>query len=280
MATSGCLLDRTGGGTPTDRDAAVSVRDAGTPLDTGAPLDAVSTPDAFSAEDAPCTTTHCDGERVLSCDGALIEDCASQDAYCEESPEVACVPWICEPDTTRCEDGVVQRCNERGSLETPELCASGFCDGSVCASDVCPYPDLPIIDGNDTMSFDFCDQPNAAAPLAGSCGSATGNGPDTLVQLVADEPGRVQIELRDDADVPVDTVLVVRRICDVEASQIACSDDALCAPGDPDPCEGGFQPRRSQLVQDLEAGTYYILLDTDLRDSFECGQVELRVRFM
>jgi hypothetical protein len=276
--TAGCLLDRTGAGvSPSNRDAAVP-SDTGAALDADRPVDAFAT-DAVVSADVPCTT-HCDGERVVSCDGALIDDCAARDAYCEESPAVACVPRICEPDTTRCEDGTVHRCNERGSLETAELCASGFCDGDACASDVCPYPDLPAIDGNDTMTFDPCDQPSAQAPVPGSCESATGNGPDTLVRLVVEEPSRVEIELRDDDDVPIDTVLAIRRICDLEASQIACSDDAPCMIGDPDECEGGYQPRRSTLTEDLEPGTYYLLLDTDLRDSFECGQVQLRVRFM
>jgi hypothetical protein len=71
--------------------------------------------------------------------------------------------------------------------------------------------------------------------------------PDVGYRLVIEQPSRVRVSLNSEFD----GALAIRRDCAVESSVVACNDDF--GPSDP--------PRASQIVTQLDPGTYTVIVD-------------------
>jgi len=81
----------------------------------------------------------CGGDVLFQCsplrEPALLADCASTRAWCNDTAAPRCESWSCEPGTARCAaSGGVQQCNARGNgYGDPAACEDGtFCDDGVC----------------------------------------------------------------------------------------------------------------------------------------------------
>jgi hypothetical protein len=277
-------------GLPASPDAFVPATDAWSPEppDAWAPPETDAgippRPDAFVPPTCVEGAMRCEGETRVVCRGGVEarEDCAAAGAYCEGG---ACVPWACMPGSVRCSrdgSGVV-RCDDRGTASSYERCPAG-CDATTgsCAGTTTSCADLPTIALGDTRRIDLCAAPGDTtyAPAMG-CGSMTrAASADQTFALTLRERTTVEIDLRDvDPSVGIDTVAYLRRACDDAASQLGCSDDVPCADSDiTTGCSGGVQVRQSRFQVTLEAGTYYVVADAFRYDSFDCGEVELRVR--
>lgn len=248
-------------------------------------------PDAGVPPPGPCTAgtpAMCRGDNVVMCVGGneTYTDCQAASGYCEGG---ACRPWVCEPSSRTCNSdrSAVVACDARGAGEQLIGCPTGICDPTrgQCQGvgpDRCGSVDA--IEVGETRQIDLCaarDQ-NTFVPQMDCEGDMRANAGDIVLRLEVGEPTSVSIDL-DDADVlaRIDTVLYVRRICDTEDTQIACSDDTPCGfPGIG--CTDGQDIGHSHLDLDLEAGTYYLVLDGRLRTSggsnTMCGLVAVRVR--
>jgi len=219
----------------------------------------------------------CDGDAVVTCiDGVENRlDCAAMDAYCDAG---RCVARVCEPGEA------LVRCNASGSGEEREPCPLG-CDpaGPACReeSDACDdIPEIPRV-----TSFDTCMESNDESHVpGGDCPDRLhANGGDRIYRFTLDRPTSVFIDLRDADTVAIDTILYLRRTCDVPESQIECSDDIPCSESDISiGCSDGsrIQVRQSRIETHLEAGTYYVVADHLVYGSgesrFECGNVVLQ----
>ena len=93
---------------------------------------------------------------------------------------------------------------------------------------------------------------------------------------------RLRIDLRDVDSPAIDTGSRYAGAATSSTTCILCSDDVACGDAEDDlrdtSCEIERQPRQSGVNEQFEAGTYYLVLDSENRGSFRCGRVELRVR--
>jgi hypothetical protein len=172
-------------------------------------------------------------------------------------------------------------CTPDGTSVRYSPCPAG-CDPTTnaCAT-MGACSDLPEIALGDTQRIDLC----AAEGMTSYVGTdgcramsdAASN--DATFALTIEEPTTVELDLRDvDPTVGIDTILYVRRECDVPDTQLACSDDVPCSESDiTSGCSGGVQVRQSRITIRLEPGTYYVVADALRYSGFDCGEVELRV---
>ena len=202
------------------------------------------------------------------------------DAWSPVVPD-AFVPPTCVEGSVRCDGSVRVACV--GGREQRMLCPSGTCNPATGACSTAPdaCAGLPTIALGDTHTFNLCDATGMTTFTrtdACSAGSPADSSDATFV-LEIREPTSVLIDLQDaDGSVAIDTVVYVRRTCDAPDTQLACSDDVPCS-SSAIPCFGGerVQVRQSRIVTRLEPGTYYVVADAFLYDSFDCGDVTLTV---
>ncbi|MCB9508472.1 MAG: hypothetical protein H6698_05910 [Myxococcales bacterium] len=243
----------------------------------------------------PPGASWCEGDilYVCSADGgeAAPTRCARREEVCVvDDAGARCAPpdgLVCTPGETRCESTLaVSTCLDDGSeFGPPTRCELG-CDPAtqMCAAEPpagCSRR-IPTIHPGETVELDLCDYEDSTAPIdQADCGDAgTRSGGDATYALVITSDTRVTIDLRDDDDsVAIDTVLYVRRACEDDASQLACSDDIPCDESDVTigSCSGGVQVRQSRVTLSLAAGTYYVVADHLEYGSFSCGSVRLQI---
>ena len=248
--------------------------------------DAFSPPpiDAFTPMSCVDGPPRCEGNvRVVCASGVESrEDCTARGAFvCEAG---SCEPRTCTPGTTSCSrdgSGVVT-CNASGTSLGYMRCAMG-CDPAtaMCRGSSTSCPGIPTVGIGDTHRIDLCasDDTTTPTPAEGCSAGSRADSGDAMFALTVASRTRVTLDLRDvDSSVGIDTVVTLRRACDDPASQLACSDDVPCMGSDiPSGCSSGVQVRQSRVTVDLEPGTYYVVADAYVYDSFECGEVELRI---
>jgi len=94
-----------------------------------------------------------------------------------------------------------------------------------------------------------------------STGRCGGEGPDAIYRLVVAEPSSVVITTdRPDSSESSDTVLYVRETCDLPMSEVDCDDNS------------GTGLLAELAFDELEAGTYYVVVDSE----FTRADVEVR----
>lgn len=271
----------------------------GTPPDT-----AVEPP----PDDGTCEplSTRCEGEILVTCsDDGLAEGrtrCAATNRVCRTlATGAACIAPtepppddeddpICEPGESICgpADSVLT-CNERGSaFEESARCDEG-CENGRCSSS-CPDERLEPLPAG-VFRVNLCRRGDnyrqrSQGTAAGSCREYSYGGDDMVYRLDLTERRRVSINVRDDDDgVAIDTVVSIRSACDEVSTQVACNDDVPCAQSSvtTGACVGGLQPRESQLTTVLDAGTWFVIVDTLQYRSrsgvnFGCGNVRVETR--
>jgi len=264
--------------------------DAGTPVEPDAfvppGVDAFTPPplpDAFVPMACVEGPPRCEGTvRVVCADGVESrEDCNGRGLACEAG---SCEPRTCTPGAVSCSrdlSGVVT-CNASGTSLGYTRCPMG-CDPAtmMCRGSTVSCPGLAEVRVGESRRVDLCASDDTTTPSpAEGCGvSSRADSGDATFALTIPSRMRVTLDLRDvDDTVGVDTVLYLRRACEDPASQVACDDDVPCTSSEvPSPCSGSVQVRQSRITVDLEPGTYYVVVDAYEYDSFECGEVELRV---
>lgn len=272
-------IDRLGDGGQIVIDIDGGASDSGPGFDAGPGLDA----GPFDAGMGGCgpDRSECQGETRVRCARGVETrvDCAAGGAFCEGGE---CHMQVCEPGSRNCEGNELIICDARGASETSMGCEiacddlTGTCIGM---PDMCEGLGRVIVGG--TVRVDLCSESddNTYVP-GGQCGADTrANTGDRVLALTIERPMRVTIDLRDvDGMVGIDTVVYLRRVCDQESSQIACSDDIPCSESDiMSGCSDGFQVRQSRITITLEPGTYYVVVDAFEYGGFDCGFVDLRV---
>jgi hypothetical protein len=246
-------------------------RDAGPPIpgfDAGPP----GRRDA--GEPVPCEgDPRCAGNVLVECVGGVEERFNCAPGTCGGSPP-DCIE-ACEPGEAFCDGEALVTCDASGAL-IREPCPFG-CDPSASACVPMPSACDDVEDiGSGGHDFDTCEAMNTTSPVAmGDC-DAGANGRDRIFRLRLDRGRAVRIQLREDTETPMDTVLYLRTSCDDPASQIQCRDDDTCFT-----CPGDVDVGESTINTVLEAGEYFIVADTyDYLDGgrrFGCGRVRLDV---
>lgn len=277
---------------PPPSDSAPPPVDSSPPPTDGAPPPVDSSP----PPDGGCSfAPRCEAGVLILCDAGVERrfDCAAGGEVCN-SDTISCDPATgCVPGSRRClsarESAV---CNADGLSETPIMCPFSCSDATgACVTDPPPpaCSGLPTVGGGDTHRVDLCSQGDDDTHMMSEgcpAGSRADSG-DTIFELTVDRRRRVVIDLRDDDDVAIDTIVYVRTSCEAGSAQVACSDDIPCSESDiTSGCfggGGGTQVRQSIIDQTFEPGTYYIVVDafeysTD-GTRFECGRVRLNVEF-
>lgn len=239
----------------------------------------------------PCTSSgsRCEGEVLVSCVDGLESrvSCTERESLCVEN---RCEPWVCPPSSRECTaDGRgLLVCNARGDNQTLTPCERGCNRETNTCVTIAPRCTIgvPRIAVGGSASVDLCaetdddtHQPGTNCPREQRASAGDG----TFV-LTITEATNVAIEVSDtDRDRAVDTVVYLRRTCDEQGSQIACSDDVPCETSTlPGPACTGVEVRQSRIFWRLEPGTYYIVVDAFEHDTgstrFGCGVVQLSVR--
>jgi hypothetical protein len=267
-------------------DATVVLMDSGPGIDTG-----VVTPDSGPVTCAGGAEPRCEGDNLVSCISGMEvrQDCRARRAYCDDGE---CRDWVCPPSSRMCTEDLrgVEVCTVRGDAFAVTTCTGSVCNPSTnaCSSTPPMCPGLPTVAVGDTHMIDLCAQTNdnTFVPM-GECGGgdpATAESGDAVFALTITTPTDVVIELSDvDTVAAIDTIVYLRRACDVPASQIACDDDEPCDSTFPIPgiCTGGVDVRVSRIRTRLEPGTYYVVVDAFLyvqdRTRYGCGTARLRV---
>lgn len=256
--------------------------DAGT-----APGDPPDSGPAPRADAAPaCTASHCDGDVLVSCEAGRERrvDCTESESFCLVD---RCERRICMPNERECTSDGVLVCNARGDNQTLMPCGDLGCDAAtdrcITVSPRCAA--APRITLGTTLLLDLCaeEDDDTHQPAEGCRADQRADVGDETYVLTITEPTDVEIQVTDaDLDAAIDTLVYLRRICDDQGSQIACSDDVPCESSTvPGGC-ARFEVRQSRIVSRLEPGTYYVVVDayaynTD-RTRFGCGLVQVRVR--
>ncbi|MCC6878142.1 MAG: hypothetical protein IT378_27765 [Sandaracinaceae bacterium] len=251
--------------------------DSGPPPVDGGPADAFV---------PSCTngTARCEGEVLVRCDGGreVRTDCAADASYCDGTE---CRAQVCDPGSITCSGSGLSSivCNDRGSAATTTPCANG-CDpaSGMCRDRPPACAGLPAVELNAPLTFNLCTETDGDTYVVSTgCPANTraDSGDRTFVLTIA-RAGTYMIDLRDaDTSRGIDTAVYLRRSCDDATSQIACDDDVPCNMSDimTGCSSSGVQVRQSRIVTALEPGTYYVVADAFVYDSFQCGQVLLRV---
>lgn len=264
-------------------DGAVSVGDVAVSEDTDsgtARLDATVTNDrgpsnqCGGTEQLPATPgTQCGacGDGEWECDGGNALVCAGEGELnacggcgnLDVTPNTPCLDcergrWICS--------GTSLVCNCPGDDPVPAACQ-----------------DPLEIELGEEIIVDLCPRPDEMANLAGGeCDEHEIHGPEAVYRLTLDERTSVRLALWDDDDTrAIDTLLYVRRQCEDRSSQVACADDEPCDAENRDLglCTGDQQPRLSVIDTVMDAGDYFIVVDTyeyaQNGVSYSCGTVHL-----
>jgi len=115
--------------------------------------------------------------------------------------------------------------------------------------DLCPNgDDQDYVDGVDGCNF---------APTA----------EDVMLRLELDRRRRVVIDTEDvDGARDIDANAYIRSDCAVQSSQIVCDEDS-----------GSDQDSRIDVT--LDAGDYFLILDSDNWGSYRCGSVRVTISF-
>lgn len=279
---------RLGGGGDGSDAGPVTMRDGGPPpVDGGSQPDAYVPPGEDDAGPGCISGARCEGDTLVRCeDGVETREPCGGAQNCEVD---RCVDQICVPGSVACNDdgSALLTCNALGDELTATDCEFG-CEASACR-DAPLCPGLPTIALGDTVTPNLCATPDAntyrpTAPGDGCGAERRADVGDRTYVLTLAEATDVVIELNDnDGFRAIDTVVYVRRACDDQASQVACSDDVSCAESTlPGRCSGSvFEVRQSRITTRLAAGTYYIIADAFSYRSgttvYQCGQVQLSV---
>jgi hypothetical protein len=275
----------------------IVVRDTGTTTDSG--IEQVCEP----------RSTDCDGNVLLTCAGdgsgfgrtrceafgQVCEFTADGQAACVDDTVIGPDP-VCEPGSSECSaDGAsLLTCVEDGSAYYIDECARGCdpdtleCAGEPTDPGECPF-DFETIDNDpDGISFDvdLCGLGNSFAyePGQNDCGDFSSGGEDQLFAITVESPSLISVDIRDNDDTTaIDTVAYLRSSCNDAETQITCGDDVPCAdvPDVFGSCTDGEQVRVSRFEAEVEAGTYFLIVDSfNYRSgagSFGCGNVQVSV---
>lgn len=170
-------------------------------------------------------------------DGFERDDCGGDD--CDDRDASV------RPGATEiCVDGLDNDCN--GFADQADTCAGGL-------NDTCAAPLVIRLAPGETLTrFITLDMSGFVADyLAGAvvedCLAHEGDGPDAVYQLELATAATLQLTVRSDEG--TDPIAYVRSVCAGPETAIACSDDA----------RSGGNPYISQA---LDAGTYYLVMDT------------------
>jgi hypothetical protein len=267
------------GGDPADPDAGPSPgHDAGPPQ-----------PDAGPPRPCASTGSRCEDEVLVSCaDGVETRtSCTASESLCVED---RCEPWVCPPSSRECssDNRGLLVCNARGDNQTLTPCELGCNPETNTCATIAPRCTIgaPRISIGGTATVDLCfetdDDTHQPGPNCTSDERAS-VGDETFV-LTVTEATNVAIEVSDfDRDRAVDTLVYLRRVCDEQGSQLACSDDVACGTSTlPGPACTGVEVRQSRIFWRLEPGVYYVVVDAFEYDTasthYGCGVVQLSVR--
>ncbi len=262
-------------------------RDSGIVLRDGSAVDARDGPDGGGVDGGPpsCEAQPpvCEGNVLVQCVGGTLRrtDCSATGGVCAmSSGAAACSGGGCTPFAVSCDGDELVTCSAEGT-ESRMTCPTG-CDPAARAcrgAMVCPGVEA-LAPG--VVRFDLCAERDARTfvPAEGCLVDLRANTGDRVYRLDIEHASNIQLDLRDDDDAAIDTVLYIRRDCDDAASQFACNDDIPCAMSDvTGACIDGFQVRHSRLTLHLEPGTYYVVADAYSYSTsgltFGCGNVSL-----
>lgn len=258
-------------------------------VDTDPSSDSGSTSAADVGSETQGGTNDCGGDLTLEHPpGEYCGDCLNGEYVCSGLNETTC-----EGATGRneCEGCAFLQGHVGESCGT---CPGGHWECAGLEAVECFCPDTPpdgsceapfSLQSNESIRVNLCGAGDASNPVEGpiDCGEWQSRGEDLIYRFSLAQPTAVSIELRDDDDsVAIDTVFYLRTECAEASSQVICADDVPCDESDIEiGCTEGMQVRHSRYMGDLEAGTYYLIIDAYYYNqsggSFSCGWVRLDV---
>jgi hypothetical protein len=230
-----------------------------------------------AGEPRPCEgDARCEGNTLVECIGGVEERTNCAPGSCGGFPP-DCIE-ACTPGEAFCDGDALVVCDASGAL-IREPCPFG-CDPGENACTPMPSACAGVETiGSGGHDFDTCESTNTTSPVAMDDCDASANGRDLVFRLELERGRAVSIRLSEDSDTPMDTVLYLRTSCEDPASQIACTDDDRCFT-----CPGGVDVGESSINTFLEAGEYFVVVDTyDYMVEgrrFGCGSVRLDVSFL
>jgi hypothetical protein len=231
-------------------------------------------PGTFCEADCGDGVWDCATPNSVECIGERPENACGGCGPLDGSPGDACT---CEGEGWGDDEDGFLECDGTNSLECEcedvidPVEPDGTCDA--------PFTFLPSLDDDDvgeaTVEHDLCDaDDNLDIGDTDDCGDIGLPGNDLVYQFTLSEERDIYIELiDDDSGSAIDTVVSIRTECEDEDSQLICADDMLCTDENEDlgTCVGDYQPRQSIIDTVLEAGTYYLVIDSYEYDSEDFG---------
>ena len=179
-------------------------------------------------DDVTHTSDRCPDTECEPCDDH--DDCGEGTFCGEDDGEDVCLVQECEPESSRCDGGAVERCDDAGSQWLdPVDCESGTCDGGecVCGDDTDCAGDQSCIDGTCQCS---------TGELCGDDGACCGDGEVCATIEVCDEDDECQ-------DVTTCQPECPGEICGFEGEVCCEGDEPICGPhGDCAPDCGDDSP--------------------------------------
>ena len=269
------------------------------------------TPGAPGASCGRCgvDTLSCSGPSTTTCSGNTTNACGGCTALSNTVGNI-CTSFSCFGGTGRwtCSGANALTCDcdsqicGNGILEGGEQCDDGNrTDTDTCANNcelnftadpddlagTCANP--IVVPPNQQFVWDLCGRGDNEDNIAGpqDCIDAVSRGEDLVFQFTLATRSTVRIDAFDaDNSAAVDAVVYLRRgTCSDASTQVICDDDVPCASGRPEfggACIGGVQPRQASLTTILDAGTWFVVLDsynvTRSGTAFTCGETYLSIR--
>jgi hypothetical protein len=254
-------------------------------------------------------TLACSGANATTCGGNTTNTCGGCSAL-PNTVGAVCANRDCFGNTGRwtCSGANALSCDcnsqicGNGVLETDEECDDGNrINGDTC-SNGCElnFPVDPddlagtcanpiVVPANQQFVWDLCDRGDQEDNIAGTqdCIDASSRGEDLVFQFTLTTRSTVRIDAFDsDGTTAIDPVIYLRRgTCSDASTQVICDDDVPCASGRPEfggACFDGRQPRQASLTTILDAGTWFLVLDsynyTRGSTQFTCGDTYLSIR--
>ena len=254
-------------------------------------------------------TLSCSGSSSTTCSGNTTNACGGCNAL-SNTVGAICTTFSCFGGTGRwtCSgtNSLACDCNSQicgnGVLESDEQCDDGNrIDADTCAN-TCElnFPADPddlagtcanpiVVPSSQQFVWDLCGRSDNEDNIAGpqDCVDAISRGEDLVFEFTLATRSTVRVDAFDvDNSAAVDPVIYLRRgTCSDASTQVICDDDVPCASGRPEfggACIGGVQPRQASLTTILEAGTWFLVLDsynvTRSGTQFTCGETYLSIR--
>jgi hypothetical protein len=265
----------TGGGNEDLGRTDVSAGDAGRDADADVPFVPNACGGVAPLEGDPGSECGECGGGTWVCNGFELVDCVEPR---ESNGCGGCGELEAEPRTVcdRCPGGLWV-CADENSVNCN--CPGGGDPDGTCDA---PFP----LAGAGTFTVDLCGNGDDSRAVAqDNCGGQQLFGEDVVYSFSLDAAADVSVVVEDADDmVAIDTITYLRTSCGEATSQVACHDDVACTVENEDrlgACVNTSQPRQSRMGGRLEAGRYFLIVDSFSvvagGQSFDCGTVRVTI---